>query len=156
MNTSREKKLEALGYELKKIQHPKAKYELLTETGNLLFSSGALPFDGDTLCFPGKVPSVVPFEKAKEMAALCAANIIRAVYAKYGSLDVVSKVVKMNGYVNSDSNFTEQHLVMNGASQLLIDVFGESGRHSRSALGVNMIPLNACVEVDIVFELTPR
>ncbi len=148
----REKKLESLGYDLAKVSAPKAKYVLLKRAGTLLFSSGALPVDGETLCFPGKVPIDVPMEAAKQMAALCVANILRAVAKEYG-LDKIKQVVKLTGFVNSAPDFPSQHLVVNGASELLVEVLGEAGLHSRSALGVAMVPLNACVEVEVVFEL---
>ena len=154
MSGEREKRLEDLGYDLAKITLPKAKYVLLKRTGNLLFSSGALPMDGETLCSVGKVPVDVSTEKAAEMAALCAANILRAVYAAYGSLDKIKQVVKLNGFVNSAPDFTNQHIVMNGASELLLSVLGEEGTHARAALGVAALPLNACVEIEILFELT--
>lgn len=133
---------------------PKAKYVLLKRAGNLLYSSGALPLDGDKHCSPGKVPTDVPLETAAQMAALCAANILRAVKAEYGALEKIRQVVKLNGYVNSAADFPGQHLVMNGASELLLDVLGEAGEHARAAVGVAMLPLNACVEVEILFELT--
>ncbi|MDD4615781.1 MAG: RidA family protein [Alphaproteobacteria bacterium] len=152
MSGEREEKLKSLGYDLAKISTPKAKYVLSKRAGNLLFSSGALPVDGENLCHPGKVPSEVPLETARQMAALCAANILRAVAKDYG-LDRIKQAVKLTGFVNSDSDFPNQHLVVNGASELLVDVLGEAGVHARSALGVAMVPLNACVEVEIVFEL---
>jgi len=149
----RETRLEQLGYDLSKLVLPKAKYVLLKRTGNLLFSSGALPIDGEIHCSQGKVPTEVPTETATQMAALCVANILRAVYAEYGSLDKIKQVVKLNGFVNSASDFPNQHLVINGASELLLAIFGEQGTHSRAAVGVAMLPLNACVEVEILFEL---
>ena len=154
MSGEREARLQQLGYDLSKVASPKAKYALLKRTGNLLFSSGALPLDGENHCSPGKVPTEVSAETAAQMAALCAANILRAVYAEYGSLDKIKQVVKVNGYVNSAADFPNQHLVINGASEVLLAVLGEPGTHSRAAVGVAMLPLNACVEVEILFELS--
>ncbi|MGE4350576.1 MAG: RidA family protein [Bdellovibrionales bacterium] len=151
----REEKLQQAGYDLDKITVPKAKYVLLKKAGNLLYSSGALPMDGDVLCSTGKVPTDVSQEKAQEMAALCVANILRAIRATYGSLDGIKQVVKLNGFVNSAADFPNQHLVMNGASELLLSVFGgAAGEHARAAVGVAMLPLNASVEVEVIFELT--
>ena len=130
MSGEREARVQQLGYDLSKIALPKAKYVLLKRTGNLLYSSGALPIDGDNHCSPGKVPTDVPTDKAAQMAALCVANILRAVYAEYGSLDKIKQVVKLNGYVNSVADFPNQHLVINGASELLLSVLGEAGTHA--------------------------
>jgi enamine deaminase RidA (YjgF/YER057c/UK114 family) len=153
MGGEREKKLRDLGYDPDKIAPPKAKYVLLKRVGNLLFSSGALPADGGTLCSPGKVPTDVSVETAAKMAALAAVNVLRAVKREVGTLDKIKQVVKVTGFVNSAPDFPGQHLVVNGASELLADVLGEAGVHSRSAVGVAMLPLNACVEIEIVFEI---
>jgi enamine deaminase RidA (YjgF/YER057c/UK114 family) len=98
------------------------------------------------------VPSQVSLEDAKKAAALCAANVLRLVRQELGSLDKVERVLRVTGYVNSDPNFTEQHLVINGASQLLVDVFGEQGWHARSAVGMAQLPLGASVEVEAILK----
>jgi enamine deaminase RidA (YjgF/YER057c/UK114 family) len=95
----------------------------------------------------------VPFEDATRAAALCAANVLRAVRKHFGSLDAIERVVRITGYVNSDPDYTEQHLVINGASQLVRDVFGDAGRHARTALGMAQLPLGASVEVEMILEL---
>jgi enamine deaminase RidA (YjgF/YER057c/UK114 family) len=151
--SEREKKLQELGYALENITTPRAKYVLLKQAGNLLYSSGMLPMEGETLTSPGKVPSTVPLETAKKCAALCVANILRAVHRDYGSLDMIKQAVKLTGFVNSEPTFTEQHLILNSASELLLEVFDKDGEHARSALGVAALPLNSCVEVEIIFEL---
>jgi enamine deaminase RidA (YjgF/YER057c/UK114 family) len=104
----------------------------------------------------GKVPSQVSLTDATKAAALCAANVLRAVQQHLGSLDRVERVVRITGYVNSDPDFTDQHLVINGASQLVRDVFGEMGRHARTALGMAQLPLGSSTEVEMIFKLAPE
>jgi enamine deaminase RidA (YjgF/YER057c/UK114 family) len=103
----------------------------------------------------GKVPTEVSVEDATKAAALCAANVLRAVRKHVGSLDRISRVVRITGYVNSEPSFTEQHFVINGASQLVRDVFGDDGRHARTAIGVAQLPLGAAVEVEMILRLNP-
>jgi enamine deaminase RidA (YjgF/YER057c/UK114 family) len=150
----REKRLEAIGYSIGTKSVPGAKYVPVVISGNIAWTAGMVPFvQGNELTLPGKVPSEVNVEDGVRASSLCAANMLRAIYHELGSLDVISRVIKITGYVNSDLHFTDQHLVINGASQLLIDVFGESGVHARSAIGVASLPLNACVEIEGIFEL---
>jgi enamine deaminase RidA (YjgF/YER057c/UK114 family) len=149
----REKKLESLGYPLSKRTPESALVDPLAIAGNILYASGQVPFDGDTLVSKGKVPSQVNVEDATRAAALCAANVLRAVYAHLGSFDKIQRVVRITGYVNADANFTDCHLVINGASRLVRDVFGEEGRHARTALSMAQLPLGASVEVEMIFQL---
>jgi enamine deaminase RidA (YjgF/YER057c/UK114 family) len=151
--SDREKKLEALGYPLNK-RTPEGKLvDPLAIAGNILYASGQVPFDGDVLISTGKVPSQVSQEDATRAAALCAANVLRSVAAHIGSLDKIERVVRMTGYVNADPNFTDCHLVINGASNLVREVFGEAGRHARTALSMAQLPLGASVEVEMIFQL---
>ncbi len=153
MTDEREKRLQAAGYDLGDLAQPKANYVLMKRVGSLLYSAGFLPMDKGELIGKGKVPRDVPPEKASAMAALCAANILNAARAELGSLAAIKQVVKLNGFVNSSSDFDAQHIVMNGASDLMAQVLGEAGRHARAALGVAALPLDACVEVEAVFEI---
>jgi enamine deaminase RidA (YjgF/YER057c/UK114 family) len=149
----REKKLEALGYPLSK-RTPEGKLvDPLAIAGNILYASGQVPFDGDVLVSTGKVPSQVTVEDATRAAALCAANVLRAVHAHVGSLDKIERIVRITGYVNADANFTDCHLVINGASNLVREVFGEAGRHARTALSMAQLPLGASVEVEMILQL---
>lgn len=149
----REKKLEALGYPLSKTLSAGAIYRPVVVDGTTVYVSGCVPFDGDkNLASKGKVPSQVPLEAAKKAAALCAANVLRVVRQELGSLDRVERVLRVTGYVNSDPDFTDQHLVINGASQLFVDVFGEQGWHARSAVGMAQLPLGASVEVEAILK----
>jgi enamine deaminase RidA (YjgF/YER057c/UK114 family) len=149
----REKSLESLGYPLDRTTPEGALVEALIVDGDLLYASGQVPFDGSTLTSRGKVPSQVGVPEATRAAALCAANVLRAVRKHVGSLDAVERVVRVTGYVNADPDFTDAHLVINGASQLLRDVFGEAGRHARTALGLAQLPLGASVEVEMILRL---
>ena len=101
----------------------------------------------------GKVPSQVSLEDARKAASLCAANVLRLVRQELGSLDRVERMLRVTGYVNSDGDFTNQHLVINGASQLFVDVFGEQGWHARSAVGMAQLPLGASVEVEAILKM---
>jgi len=151
--SNREKKLEALGYELAKKTPEGALVDPLAVAGDILYASGQVPFDGDVLMNRGKVPSQVTMEEATRAAALCAANVLRAVYAYTGSLDKIQRVIRVTGYVNADVDFTDCHLVINGASHLFREIFGEDGRHARTALSMAQLPLGASVEVEAIFQL---
>ena len=154
--SERERKLESLGYSLAKTLSAGAIYKPVVLDGTTVYVSGCVPFDGDkNLASRGKVPSEVPLEDARKAAALCAANVLRLVRQELGSLDRVERVLRVTGYVNSDADFTEQHLVINGASQLFVDVFGDAGWHARSAVGMAQLPLGASVEVEAILKAKP-
>src|SRR5260221_14029379 len=149
-----DQKLESLGYPLDRRLSPGAIYRPVLIDGTTVYVSGCVPFDGDkNLVSKGKVPSEVSLEAAKKAAALCAANVLRLVRQELGSLARVERVLKVTGFVNSDADFTEQHLVINGASQLFIDVLGDSGWHARSAVGMAQLPLGSSVEVEAILKL---
>ncbi len=155
--SSRERKLEELGYPLDRVPKPAALYRAVVVSGTTAYVSGAIPFDGDgPVVSKGKVGADLTVEEAQKAAALCAANVLRVARAELGSLDRIVRVLRVGGYVNSTPEFTEQHLVINGASQLLLDVLGEAGRHARSAIGVAQLPLGASVEVDAILEIEPQ
>lgn len=151
--SEREKKLEKLGFPLDRVPRPGAIYKPVVVTGSIVYVSGAVPVDGETLASRGKVPSQVSLEEAQKAAALCAANNLRMVRKEIGSLDRIRRVIRVTGYVNSDPDFTDQHLVINGASQLLVDVFGEAGIGARSAVGMAQLPLGSSTEVEMILEL---
>lgn len=153
MQSEREKRLKDKGYAFSNQESPKANYVLMKRAGHLLYSAGFLPTDQGALVGKGKVPVDISVAQATEMAALCCANILRAAKAELGSLEAIRQTVKLNGFVNSATGFTAQHLVMNGASDLMVYVLGEAGKHARAALGVAELPLGACVEVEAVFEI---
>ncbi|HZZ42496.1 MAG TPA: RidA family protein [Tepidisphaeraceae bacterium] len=149
----REQKLIALGYPIERTTPEGKLVDALAVLGSTVYASGQVPFDGDQLTSKGKVPSEISSADATRAAALCAANVLRAVRKHFGSLDAIERVVRITGYVNSDPDFTDHHLVINGASQLVRDVFGEAGRHARTALGMAQLPLGASVEVEMILEL---
>jgi len=144
-----DEKLEALGYPLERVPGPGAIYKPVVVDGTTVYVSGAVPVDGDRLVSKGKVPSEVSLEDAQEAAALCAANNLRVVRNEIGSLERIERVLRITGYVNCDPDFTDPHVVINGASQLAADVFGENGIGARSALGLAQLPLGARGEVEM-------
>ncbi len=152
--SDREKKLEALGFPIEQTTPEGKLVDALSVSGSTVYASGQVPFVGDTLTSIGKVPSQVSAADATRAAALCAANVLRGVRRHFGSLDAIERVVRITGYVNSDPDFTDQHQVINGASQLVRDVFGDAGRHARTALGMAQLPLGSSVEVEMILELT--
>lgn len=152
--SERDKRLVAAGYPLDRGPKENPVIDLLAILGDTLYASGQVPYDAGVLTSKGKVPSQVSVEDATKAAALCAANILRAIIAKLGSLDHIDRVIRVTGYVNADSDFTDCHLVINGATNLLKEVFGpEHGRHARTALGMGQLPLGTSVEVEAIFKL---
>ena len=149
----REQRLEALGYSLDQAPAPGAIYKPVVVSGTTVYVSGAVPTDGGALIYKGKVPSEVSLEEAQHAAAWCAANNRRMVRQAVGSLDRIARVIRLTGYVNSDADFTDQHLVINGASQLLREVFGEVGVGARSAVGMAQLPLGSTTETELILEL---
>jgi enamine deaminase RidA (YjgF/YER057c/UK114 family) len=149
----RDNKLEELGYPLDRTSPEGPLVEGFVIDGTTIYASGQVPFNGKELTCKGKVPSQVSAAEATAAAALCAANILRTVRKSVGSLDNIARVIRITGYVNSDPDFTDQHLVINGASQLVRDVFGDAGRHARTALGLAQLPLGSAVEVEMILAL---
>ena len=150
----RDQKLEAAGYPLDRGPKEGPVIDLLAVVADIVYASGQVPYDAGVLTSKGKVPSQVSVEEATKAAALCAANVLRAVIAKFGSLDRVERVVRVTGYVNADPDFADCHLVINGATNLLKEVFGpDAGRHARTALGMGQLPLGTSVEVEAIFQL---
>ena len=151
---SPDEKLASLGYPLDRTLMPGAIYQSVVIDGTTAYVSGCLPFDGEgNLTSTGKVISQVSVEEARKAAALCAANILRQVRKEVGTLDKVERILRLTGYVNSDPDFTDQHLVINGASQLMVDVFGPPGIHARSAIGMVSLPRGTSVEVEAIVKL---
>lgn len=145
-------KLDELGIELPPTPAPVANYVAYQVAGNMAYIAGQIPFLNGELIYPGKVPNDVSVEQAQLAARQCAINMISALKgACDGDLDRVKQCVRLQGFVASDDSFTGQSTVVNGASDLMVDVFGEAGKHTRLAIGVNTLPLNACVEVSGIF-----
>ena len=151
--SSPEERLTELGLALPSESAPLAAYVPAVRSGNLVFTSGQIPrLDGE-LQATGKVGAEVDAEQAMELAKTCALNALAAVKAEVGDLSLVRRVVKVVGFVASAPDFTGQPGVVNGASELLGAVFGDAGRHARSAVGVAVLPLDAPVEVEIIVEV---
>jgi len=147
-----EARLKELGIALPAAAAPAANYVPFVATGNLVFVSGQLPFENGQLRHKGIVGAGVSVEDAQAAARLCALNLIAQVRTAVGDLDMVARVVKLGGFVASAPNFTDQSKVVNGASDLMVEVFGDLGRHARAAVGVAALPLGVSVEIDGVFE----
>ncbi|MBL4859005.1 RidA family protein [Qipengyuania huizhouensis] len=148
-----EAKLEELGITLPEAAAPVASYQPLVVSGDTAYVSGQLPFvDGNLVT--GKLGQDVTLERGQEAARACGLMILAQLKAA-GLLDRVEKVVKLGGFVSSVPNFTGQPKVVNGCSDLMAEVFGDAGRHARSAVGVPVLPLDAAVEVDAIVALRP-
>jgi enamine deaminase RidA (YjgF/YER057c/UK114 family) len=132
---------------------PAAAYVPWVEAGGLVYTAGQLPLERGNLVTTGKLGSGVPLEVGKRCARACAVNVLAQLRAALGELSRVRRVVKLTVFVASTSEFHEQHLVANGASELLGQVFGDAGLHARSAVGVACLPMNAPVEVEAVAEI---
>lgn len=148
-----EEKLLSMGIELPVPPAPVASYVPVVQAGNLCFVSGQLPVKDGRVVAAGSVPTSLTVDEAKEAARVCAINILSQLKAYLGSLDRVKRIVRLNGYVQSDNGFYNQPQVMNGASDFMVEVFGELGKHSRIAVGVKELPMNAAVEIDAVVEV---
>jgi enamine deaminase RidA (YjgF/YER057c/UK114 family) len=132
---------------------PIGSYIPVTRTGNLIFVSGQIPVRDGKVEFQGKVPTDVSIDTAQKAARLCIINVLAQLKSEIGSLDRISKIVRISGFVNSASDFYEQPKIINAASDLLFDIFEEKGKHSRIAVGVASLPLNSTVEIDLIAEV---
>lgn len=144
-------RLKELGITLPDVAAPLASYVPAVRTGNLVYTSGQLPIEAGGLVATGKVGSEITLEEGKALARICALNALAAVHSLVG-IDAVARVVKVVGFVASAPGFNGQPAVVNGASELLAEIFGEAGAHARSAVGVSELPLDAPVEVEMIVE----
>jgi len=145
-------RLAELGLTLPTVSKPVAAYVPAIVTGNLVFTAGQLPFADGKLEATGKVGAGVSAEDAARLARTCVLNALAAASSVIGSLDRVTRIVKVVGFVASAPDFTGQPGVVNGASELLGEIFGEPGQHARSAVGVAVLPLDAPVEIELIVE----
>lgn len=154
MSDAIEARLKDLGYTLPAAAAPAANYVPFTISGNLLYISGQLPMEAGKVAVTGHVGRDVQIPEAQKAAELCAVNILAQVKAALkGDLSKVRRVLKLNGFVASVPEFTEQHLVINGASNLIAHVLGDAGKHARAAVGMAALPFNAAVEIDAIVEI---
>jgi enamine deaminase RidA (YjgF/YER057c/UK114 family) len=148
-----EARLAALGLTLPPVAAPLAAYVPAVRSGPYVYTAGQLPLANGKLLMTGRVGAQVSVEEAASLARTCALNALAAVASVTGGLSAVTRIVKIVGFVASDPSFTGQPLVVNGASDLLLEVFGDSGRHARSAVGVAALPLDAPVEIELIAEV---
>lgn len=146
-------RLAELEIELPEVAKPVAAYVPAVRTGSLVYTSGQVPFAGGRLAATGKVGGEIAPEEAQRLARICALNALAAVHELVG-IDSVVRVVKVVGFVASSAGFTGQPAVVNGASELLGEIFGAAGAHARSAVGVAELPLDAPVEVELIVEVS--
>ena len=149
-----EEKLKELGIEIPTPPNPAGSYIPVVTTGNLAFVSGQIPMKEGKVVFEGKVPENQSVDSARDAAKICIVNGLAQLKANLGSLDKITKFVRISGFVNSNPNFTEQPKVINAASDLLVEVFGDMAKHSRIAVGVTSLPLNSTVEIDMIVEFS--
>lgn len=144
--------LARLGLTLPTVPTPVAAYVNAVRSGNLLFLSGGLPIDGDKKII-GQVPRDVSIEEAQEAARMIVLNRLAVIESEIGSIDNVARIVSLNGFVNSAADFYDHPKVINGASELLLEIFGDKGKHARTALGAAALPLNVAVEINLTIEI---
>ena len=149
-----DEKLAKLNITLPTPPRPAGSYIPAVKTGNLVFVSGQIPVKDGKVQVTGKVPTKTSIEEAQGAAKICILNALAQIKSEIGTLDRVSRIVRVSGFVNSDSNFTDQPKVINAASDLLYEIFGENGKHSRIAVGVASLPLDSSVEIDVIAEFT--
>jgi len=154
--TAPEERLAALGLSLPPVTAPVAAYVPAVRTGSYVYTAGQVPMVDGKLPQTGKVGAEVSPADAAALARICALNALAAVASVTGGLAAVTRIVKVTGFVASAPDFTGQAQVINGASELLLEVFGEAGKHARSAVGMAVLPLDAPVEVELIAEVSDR
>jgi enamine deaminase RidA (YjgF/YER057c/UK114 family) len=148
-----EEKLNSLKITLPNPPTPAGSYIPAVKTGNLLFISGQIPMEDGKVLFTGKVTDN-NIDTAQKSAKMCAINLIAQMKRELGNLDKVTRIVRLSGFVNSDSEFYQHPKVINAASDLIFEVFGDKGKHSRIAVGVACLPLNSMTEIDAIIEIS--
>ena len=151
--SSPEARLTALGLTLPQVTPPLAAYVPAVRTGRYVYTSGQLPVVAGELLAAGKVGAELGTAEASALARTCALNALAAAASAAGGLSAIRRIVKVTGFVASSPGFTQQAQVVNGASELLLEVFGEAGRHARSAVGMAVLPLDAPVEIELIAEV---
>lgn len=152
MTDTIDSRLKNLGISIPEAAAPAANYVPFAQSGSLLLTSGQLPLDGGKLVHTGRIGDELTVAHGQAAARACAINILAQAKAALGSLDRIKRIVKITVFVASTPDFVEQHLVANGASDLLVAILGDAGKHARSAVGVASLPLNAPVEIEAIIE----
>lgn len=145
--------MRTLGIILPSPPKPAGSYIPVVRTGNLVFVSGQIPISDGKIIYSGKVTKDLSLEDAQKAARLCTINALAQLKSELGNLDKISKIIRVSGFVNSPPEFTEHPKVINGASDLLFEIFENKGQHARIAVGVSSLPLNSAVEVDFIIEI---
>ena len=145
-----EDKIKELGYDLPETPKPLAAYIPALKTGDYVYTSGQVPFVKGELKFAGKIGSDLSLEDGQKAAIICALNALSAIKGVIGNLEKIERVIKLTVFVNSANGFTDQPKVANGASEFLGKIFGENGKHTRSAVGVSELPVNSAVEIEMI------
>jgi enamine deaminase RidA (YjgF/YER057c/UK114 family) len=148
-----ESKLRDLGLSLPDIPKPVAAYIPAKQAGELVFTAGQLPMVNGELISKGLLGQDVEIDEANKAARICTLNALAAIKGVIGDLDRIKQIVRVVGYVASIPTFTQQPAVVNGASELLLEIFGENGKHARSAVGMAVLPLNASIEIELTVEV---
>jgi len=148
-----EEKLKELGIIISDAPKPLASYIPVTKVGNLIFTAGQIPIQDGNLKFKGKIGGKVTLQGGIKAAELCTVNCLSVIKSQIGNLDNIKKIIKVTVFVNSEEGFVDQPKVANGASDLLVKVFGETGKHVRSAVGVNELPIDSSVEIEMIVEV---
>ena len=147
-----DEKIKSLGINLPIPPSPAGSYIPVVKSGNLLYVSGQIPMEDGKVAFTGKV-SDTNIETAQKSARICAINILAQLKKELGDLEKISRIVRLSGFVNSVPEFTQQPKIINAASDLFYEIFGECGKHSRIAVGVSSLPLNSMTEIDAIVEI---
>ncbi|MDO8550543.1 MAG: RidA family protein [Ignavibacteria bacterium] len=148
-----EEKIKELGYQLPEAPKPVAAYISALKVDKLVFTSGMVPFVKGELKYKGKLGKDIMIDEGKKASEVCALNCLAAIKGVINNLDDIEQVVKLTVFVNSTESFTNQPQVANGASELMEKIFGEKGKHVRSAIGVNELPLDAAVEIEMIVKI---
>ena len=151
--SSIDEQLNKIGLKLPEVPKPVAAYIPAKQTGNLVFTAGQLPMVNGELISKGLLGQDVEIHEASKAARVCTLNALAAIKGVIGDLDRIKQIVRVVGYVASVPTFTQQPAVVNGASELLLEIFGENGKHARSAVGMAVLPLNASVEIELTVEV---
>ena len=149
-----EEKIKLLGITIPEAAKPLAAYIPALQVGNLVMTSGQVPISAGVIKYQGKVGKDLSEEEGKEAAKLCALNCLSAIKSVIGNLDKIKKVIKLTVFVSSAEGFTAQPQVANGASEFIVEIFGDNGKHVRSAVGVSELPLNSAVEIEMIVEVS--
>ncbi|HEY0750360.1 MAG TPA: RidA family protein [Chitinophagaceae bacterium] len=148
-----EQRIKELGITLHEPSKPQASFVRVVKSGNLLFLAGHGPTKSDGSSITGKLGTDLNLDQGIEATKTAAINILSVLKYELNDLDRIKRIIKLTGWVNCDQNFTKQHLVMNGCSDLLVSIFGDQGKHARSSIGTNSLPNNIAVEIEMVIEI---